>query len=713
MALADNLQSYWKLDGDSGDAIGSNIAFDASSSAFEDPTWNHTCSGSNRILFVSIIGDTSDNITKCTYNGDAMTLLTKGSNSARWVYFYYLINPDTGTNEIEITGYAYPTAVAASYTGVKQTGFPDSNSGRLTGTDVTSKTVTNTVVASNCWLVMLSGTHDGNPSTAGSGTTLRVQRTGEGTDTCAILDSNGVVGNGSQSLIENYNAAADPAVQMISMTSAGNNGTDTDIAYGVENLTGYTETDPNSHITKTSSKISFAGLTRNEDAYVYKDFTANYFNGSFTHYVTVYFQDTGGDNNVAVNWQLTNDIDDYYGLISGGKSFLAVVTQKYGTALYMYLREQDGANYYQDSNTALSLDTPYYLTITRDEDTGTYGTMYCYIYSDSTRETLVDTLTVALHTSKKDFRYLFGLNTYNDADANAGTGYTENLILASETYGKINQGAGFNGDSSKIVGSAVNIGTNATISAWFKTSQNANYPAIFGFNKGANDVQFAIGKVGNNVVGYLEDSAGTAKQIDGGNYSDGNWHFATLVKTGSSIELFIDNSSKGSGSETFGGNFNSAPMYIGYTPSTVTTQYFNGAVDECAYWSRALSSAEVGQLYNSGNGNQYPFSTAYSLAVTVGAFTLTGIATTLLKALKMAIAVGSFVLTGIDVTFKRGKSMIANVGSFIISWKDVIFKGLWGSPTKHTSSYSNATKNTAIYSNKSKNTSSWSYKDKH
>ena len=35
--------------------------------------------------------------------------------------------------------------------------------------------------------------------------------------------------------------------------------------------------------------------------------------------------------------------------------------------------------------------------------------------------------------------------------------------------------------------------------------------------------------------------------------------------------------------------------------------YFDGLVDECGIWSRALTTDEVTSLYNSGNGFTYPF----------------------------------------------------------------------------------------------------------
>jgi hypothetical protein len=176
------------------------IAYDATSvgTQVNDSTlsWSHTCTGSNRILFVSCMSNTSDDLTGVTYNSVSMTQVGKIQlpSSGRWQYLYYLIAPATGSNTITVTasGTTFLQGTATSYTGAKQSGQPDSsNTNSGTSTSITAST---TVVASNCWLVMGSGDNVGGES-AGAGTTLRNSTNGN-----AISDSNATVSTGSQSL---------------------------------------------------------------------------------------------------------------------------------------------------------------------------------------------------------------------------------------------------------------------------------------------------------------------------------------------------------------------------------------------------------------------------------------------------------------------------------------------------------------------------------
>ena len=67
--------------------------------------------------------------------------------------------------------------------------------------------------------------------------------------------------------------------------------------------------------------------------------------------------------------------------------------------------------------------------------------------------------------------------------------------------------------------------------------------------------------------------------------------------------------------------------------------------------------------------------TAYSIAVDVGAFVLTGIANTLRIALNMVTTVGEFALTGVDVLFALGKGITADVGQFVLTGFDAFFVG--------------------------------------
>jgi hypothetical protein len=109
------------------------VAFHAAGEAGEisnltSTSWNHTVSGTNRYLVVGISGwDNSSSLSgiTVTYNGDTMTRLggldTGGNNVA---VLFGLVNPDTGTNQVSITGipagFSELAAGSVSFTGVDQ-----------------------------------------------------------------------------------------------------------------------------------------------------------------------------------------------------------------------------------------------------------------------------------------------------------------------------------------------------------------------------------------------------------------------------------------------------------------------------------------------------------------------------------------------------------------------------------------------------------------
>jgi hypothetical protein len=182
------------------------IAVDATSSGSASATSvtvAHTCTGSNRILFVGVwIQDSgTDKISGITYNGVSMTQIGKVINAqVESVYLYYLVAPASGTNNIVMskTGTDLGYVLGVSYTGAKQSGQPDAS---ITNdaTQETTTTTSVTTVTDNCWtLLMMKSTGTGN--SAGTGTTLRLD--GPGNDSTGIYDSNAAITPaGSTSLI--------------------------------------------------------------------------------------------------------------------------------------------------------------------------------------------------------------------------------------------------------------------------------------------------------------------------------------------------------------------------------------------------------------------------------------------------------------------------------------------------------------------------------
>lgn len=190
----------------------------------------------------------------------------------------------------------------------------------------------------------------------------------------------------------------------------------------------------------------------------------------------------------------------------------------------------------------------------------------------------------------------------------------DTTITYSSGNGKINQGAGFNGTTSKIVLSAITMPTDLTISAWCKFADLVNSRCIFG---DSNTLEtslwwFLIRNPGK--ISFQWSSSGLddrGYQSNDNVITDGNFHHVVVTQVGTGAPIFyLDGSSitvnawfsdgaatkpTGQGSEIGGSGLD-------------LTRFFNGAIDEMGIWSRAISSAEVTSLYNGGAGLAYPFS---------------------------------------------------------------------------------------------------------
>jgi len=140
-------------------------------------TWSHTCSaGDKRFLIVFMRGGNGegDKVTGVTYNGISMTKLASTvtvPTANQVISGYYLANPASGAHNVVISlSSGYLAAASMSYTGVKQSGLPDSIN---TGTaNAVSLTLSTTTVANNCWTVAAIHRETATVS-AGTGTTER------------------------------------------------------------------------------------------------------------------------------------------------------------------------------------------------------------------------------------------------------------------------------------------------------------------------------------------------------------------------------------------------------------------------------------------------------------------------------------------------------------------------------------------------------------
>lgn len=201
-----------------------------------------------------------------------------------------------------------------------------------------------------------------------------------------------------------------------------------------EDFTTYTEVDPNSKITVTSSKVSWVALSRNEQAYVYKTMGYKFFDKDFTHKFKVQFSNYQNGYSLYVgHWCLSEFVDDMKSWVDG--SYNAVYMFIYNYDWRLYLRVLDAGSPTTDIWTGAQESTTYYITITRDRDGGinNSGRYTAYIctngyYGDGGN--LEETLQVdSQYIQPIDWYHIFACNTYNDGNAMSCDGFTEDLDL--------------------------------------------------------------------------------------------------------------------------------------------------------------------------------------------------------------------------------------------------------------------------------------------
>ena len=181
-----------------------------------------------------------------------------------------------------------------------------------------------------------------------------------------------------------------------------------------QDFTAWTETDASARITVAAESLVVAALADEETAYVTKDFGADYFAADFE--VTIPFKASTGTTatDLVYIWAMANQVSQSMATaITAGTqkllavSFLANSTTQGG----LTLREGDGTNVDTQAGTTtiLTVGTQYYLRICRDESVTTFGTLYCYIYSNAAMTDLVEVISLVLDI-KTDFRYMYAFS---------------------------------------------------------------------------------------------------------------------------------------------------------------------------------------------------------------------------------------------------------------------------------------------------------------
>jgi hypothetical protein len=200
---------------------------------------------------------------------------------------------------------------------------------------------------------------------------------------------------------------------------------------------------------------------------------------------------------------------------------------------------------------------------------------------------------------------------YNlDGNSNDGVGSNDGVdtnISYSASYGKIGQGALLGSGKAIAIPTSIGAG-DKTYSFWiYCTSVNAGVVNwIFGdWNNTVWNFLLYLATNGNIIFEYRNSTnTATLQNTSAGAISLNTWYHIVMVRTSSTVKLYINGSQVGSTANS------NNPNVAGTISIGSASDPFNGYFDIIDMWQRALSEAEITELYNLGAGKQYPFTTA-------------------------------------------------------------------------------------------------------
>jgi hypothetical protein len=206
-----------------------------------------------------------------------------------------------------------------------------------------------------------------------------------------------------------------------------------------------------------------------------------------------------------------------------------------------------------------------------------------------------------------------GLLHYWDFDEDSGTSPqdsvgTKHLTLqngALISEGKIGNSIYYDGvnDYTSGIGTEFVSGEPFSYSFWFNRPDIVGNAAFFGYNT-------------DNSL-YLFHYTPTLIRAQGitpsPNYQDytfptiafNTWHHVVMTRDSSNmVRIYLNGVESSSGAKLIAQTFN----FQNIAKYGSSTGYYKGYIDELGIWDRDLSESEVSELYNDGEGLQYPFS---------------------------------------------------------------------------------------------------------
>jgi len=190
-----------------------------------------------------------------------------------------------------------------------------------------------------------------------------------------------------------------------------------------------------------------------------------------------------------------------------------------------------------------------------------------------------------------------------DASGNEHHGTVQGALITADRFGKL--GAyGFDGHDARIKldGEALNSLNSLTIALWLQSFDSGSGKHWFSAANSKQNNEFLLRHDNGKIVLLLRNKDHKMSDVK---INDNSWHHIVFTREGSIIELYIDG--------IFDSVWDSAPvgnlsveksgLWLGGDQDSVgggwvSSQQFDGLLDDLRIYDRALDASEIQELYN-------------------------------------------------------------------------------------------------------------------
>jgi hypothetical protein len=196
----------------------------------------------------------------------------------------------------------------------------------------------------------------------------------------------------------------------------------------------------------------------------------------------------------------------------------------------------------------------------------------------------------------------------NDESGNGNNGTVNGATLTADRFGNSSKAYNFDGinDDISVQGlQNININSKISISAWINTNQISTSKNIVSKYGGFNDA-FSLDIESTTVKFNVSPGSANWNTCFNNNINltTNSWHHivSTYDFANNVFKIYFNGLNVGSINAPFQlGNANNIPVLFGhcYDPNNIlSSQRFNGKIDDVGIWNRALTEQEILDLYN-------------------------------------------------------------------------------------------------------------------